>query len=403
MESPHPPMDDLPEILVGTPDELARLCGKLAALPRFGLDTEFVGEETYHPRLCLVQIATDEGLYLVDPLAIPTLDAFWKIVADPAKQVIVHAGREEVRLCHLWCGQPPGRIFDLQIAAGLVGCTYPMGHGSLVGQLLRKTLAKGETLTEWRTRPLTKAQIRYAFDDVRYLLALWKKLSDKLQKLGRETWAEEEFAKMTASATPEEPGLAPGTDKWRKLRGAGSLDRRHLAGLRELYEWREGLAAQLNRPARAVVRDDLLVEIARRNPKNDRDLSTVRGIQKRFIPQMLDAIERARALPMDQCPEPFDRGQDPPQLTLIANVLNAVLADYCIRSEMAPNLAATSTEVKEIIRARMQGEVLPEESMLTRGWRAEFVLPTLLEFLDGRRGLKIENVRSETPFGYDPE
>src|SRR5207244_5555920 len=98
------------------------------------------------------------------------LDAFWDVVVDPAHVVIVHAGREEVRLCHLWSGRTPGNLFDLQIAAGLVGHAYPLGHGAIVAQLLRKSLAKGETLTEWRTRPLNAAQIRYAFDDVRYLL-----------------------------------------------------------------------------------------------------------------------------------------------------------------------------------------------------------------------------------------
>src|SRR5207302_1674999 len=145
---------DLPEQIVSTPQELATCCEYLATCRQFGFDTEFVGEDTYHPRLCLVQVATPERLLLIDPLSTGPLDAFWKLIVDPSRQVVVHAGREEVRLCKFWAGQPPGNLFDLQLAAGLVGFQYPIGHGPLVSQLLRIQIAKGETLTEWRERPL---------------------------------------------------------------------------------------------------------------------------------------------------------------------------------------------------------------------------------------------------------
>src|SRR5208282_4568411 len=140
------------EQIITQPEDLAACCAYLAECPAFGFDTEFVGEDTYHPRLCLVQVATPERLILIDPLAAGPLDAFWKIVVDPAHLVVVHAGREEVRLCRLWTGQAPGNLFDLQIAAGLVGMVYPLGHGTLVSQVLGVQLAKGETLTEWRDR-----------------------------------------------------------------------------------------------------------------------------------------------------------------------------------------------------------------------------------------------------------
>src|SRR5215471_5878717 len=158
------------ELLVTQPEELAPCCDYLASCRRFGFDTEFVGEDTYHPRLCLVQLATADRLILIDPMTVGPLDAFWKLVVDPANQVIVHGGREEVRLCRLWGGQTPGNLFDLQIAAGLVGLAYPLGHGTLVHQVLGVQLSKADTLTEWRDRPLTRSQVRYAFDDVRHLL-----------------------------------------------------------------------------------------------------------------------------------------------------------------------------------------------------------------------------------------
>src|SRR5690349_10252989 len=239
-------MPEVPEAIVTTAEELEACCEHLAACRRFGFDTEFVGENTYHPHLCLVQVATAERLYLIDPLAAGPLDAFWRLVVDPQNLVVVHAGREEVRLCRLWSGQNPGNLFDLQIAAGLAGCPYPLSHAALVSQLLRVQLAKGETLTEWRTRPLTRSQIRYAFDDVRYLLPLWEVLAARLEKSQRLSWAREEFERLAANVSPEEPVVA----KWRKLRGLGSLDRRRLAMVRELYAWREEMAARTNRPAR---------------------------------------------------------------------------------------------------------------------------------------------------------
>src|SRR5258708_7939259 len=198
---------DLPEQIVATAQDLSECCAYLETCSEFGFDTEFVGEETYHPRLCLVQVATAERLILIDPLTSGPLDAFWKLVVDPGRLVIVHAGREEVRLCRLWTGHVPGNLFDLQIAAGLAGLAYPLGHAALVSQALGVQIAKGETLTEWRERPLTPQQIRYAFDDVRYLLPLWRRLRDRLQERGREGWAREEFTRLAASAAPDEPAL----------------------------------------------------------------------------------------------------------------------------------------------------------------------------------------------------
>jgi ribonuclease D len=394
----------LKEHVITQPHELTACCQHLAERRRFGFDTEFVGEDSYHPRLCLVQVATDDALFLIDPFTAGPLDAFWNVVTDPANLVIVHAGREEVRLCHLWSGRTPANLFDLQIAAGLTGLAYPLGHGNLVNQVLGVRLSKGETLTEWRSRPLTRAQIRYAFDDVRYLLPVWARLSAQLEALGREGWAREEFARLAANSTPDEAGVLSGAEKWRKLRGLGSLDRRRLAIVRELYAWREESAARTNRPPRVIVRDDLLIEIARRNPVKARDLHPVRGLPKRDLQAIVQVVERARGLPLEQCPTVAEREQDPPQVGLVVSVLMAALGDFAARERLAANLAATTQDVKLLVRARLQGEPAPPESLLTHGWRAAHVLPHLQAVLDGRRSLRIHDVRAEAPFAYaDPE
>lgn len=390
----------LKEHVITEPHELTACCQHLAERRRFGFDTEFVGEDSYHPRLCLVQVATDDALFLIDPLTVGPLDAFWNVVTDPANLVIVHAGREEVRLCHLWSGRTPGNLFDLQIAAGLTGLTYPLGHGNLVNQVLGIRLAKGETLTEWRSRPLTKAQIRYAFDDVRYLLPVWGRLSAKLEKLGRTEWAREEFARLAANATPDENGVLSAAEKWRKLRGLGSLDRRRLAVVRELYGWREEMAARTNRPPRVIVRDDLLVEIARRNPTKARDLQPVRGLPKRDLEAIVQVVERARALPLDMCPPIAEREQDLPQVGLVVTVLMAALGDFCARAHLAPNLTAATQDVKLLVRARLQGDPLPHDSLLTHGWRAAHILPHLEALLEGRRSLRVRDLHADAPFDY---
>jgi ribonuclease D len=376
---------------------LAPCCEYLASCRRFGFDTEFVGEDTYHPRLCLVQVATAERLILIDPLTAGPLDDFWKLVVDPANLVVVHAGREEVRLCRLWTGQKPGNLFDLQIAAGLAGLAYPLGHGTLVNQVLRVQLAKAETLTEWRERPLTREQIRYAFDDVRYLLPLWEHLSARLTQWQRQDWAREEFARLAANAAPDEPL----TERWRKLRGLGSLDRRRLAIVRALYNWREEKAGKTNRPARSIIRDDLIIEIAKRNPTRDRDLSVIRGLPRRDLGEILQIVDEARVLPFDECPVPAERDQDPPQVALVTNVLLAVLGDLSARLHLAPNFVATNTDVKLLVRARFANQPPPDESLLTRGWRAEHILPELLAVLEGKRSLRIANVKAEAPFRFD--
>src|SRR5262249_52897795 len=247
-------MPDVKEEVISTPEQLTRCCEYLATQKVLGFDTEFVGEDTYHPRLCLVQVACAERLYLIDPFTAGPLDSFWKLLHDPERTSVVHAGREEVRLCRLLSAQAPANLFDLQLAAGLVGMTYPMGHGGLVNELLSVRLSKGETLTEWRRRPLTPEQVRYAFDDVRYLLRLYDKLHAKLKKLDRLGWLREECSRLE---TASEPDTMAADERWRKLKGVGSLDRKKLAVVRALFEWREARAEELNRPARTVVRDDL--------------------------------------------------------------------------------------------------------------------------------------------------
>ena len=344
-------MKSLPEYIVVDPAGVRACCDDVAASDQVGFDTEFVGEDTYIPHLCLVQVATPTALYVLDPFDCGPLDDFWNLIADPNRLVVVHAGREEVRICNGAIGRPPGNLFDVQIAAGLVGLGYPLGYGPLVQSVLRKKLTKGATLTDWRRRPLSQEQIRYAYDDVRDLLALWKRIDAKLAKLDRSAWAKEEFGNFVRKSMLE--GVE--VERWRKLKGVSNLDSKRLAILRELYHLREEIASKRNRPARSVLRDDLLVEIAKRNPKDVNELSALRGLGRADVHAIVEAVERARVLPSADWPEESERDCDTHAVQLVSSLLSVVLSDWCGRQELTTPLVATSSDIRHSYGHKRRG------------------------------------------------
>ncbi|HXD85080.1 MAG TPA: HRDC domain-containing protein [Urbifossiella sp.] len=386
----------LPEQIVAQPEHLAPCLDCLAAAALIGFDTEFVGEDAYRPELCLVQIATEEALFVIDPFSCGPLDRFWKTLTDPEKVVVVHAGREDIRICNFAIGAAPA-IFDVQLAAGLLGYSYPIGYAGLVQDLLGNRMSKGETLTDWRRRPLQPAQLRYAFDDVRYLLPAWKQLTDRLSKHQRLTWAEEEFAAFVRKAVADEAT----TERWRKVKGIGGLDRRQLAIVRAVFGWRDAFAQRVNRPPRMLLRDDLIVEIARRAPKTVDDLQLLRGLPRGEPDAILEAVRHAKQMSAAELPELESRDNDPTQVLLLASLLGVVLSDLCSRKRVASNLVASGQDLKAVVRAMTSGQSLPDLP-LTRGWRAANILPELLAVLDGSHAIRVVKPNSPAPFSYLP-
>ncbi len=381
------------EVIVADPPALGRCLEQLHHCPVIGLDTEFVGEDSYYPDLCLIQIATPNHLYLIDPLQLDDLQSFWSSLMTPERQVIVHAGREEIRVCQRHGGAVPKQLIDVQLAAGLLGLGYPLSHGALLQQVLQVRLSKGETLTDWRRRPLSSAQLRYAFDDVRYLLPLWQNLANRLEERLRLNWLTEEVATLTRQALAE----TSTTEKWRKLRGVGSLDRRRLAIVRRLFEWREQEAGRINRPVRGVLRDDLIVEIAKRNPTREDDLRSLRGLGDLDARRLVEQVRLARELPVEQCPSPQEREWDTPQIGLVSSFLSAVLVDWCSRNELTATLVASGQDLRGLVRATALNEPLSEQSPLMRGWRRQHVLPELQAVLEGRRWIRVQDLRRDFP------
>jgi ribonuclease D len=389
------------ESLVATPAQLRELVAQVRSSGRFGFDTEFVSEETFEPVLCLIQVATADRLAVIDPQLVGDLGPFWELVHDPSLEVVMHAAGEDMRICLLRTGSLPGRVFDVQIAAGLVGYSYPLSLVNLVSQVLRITLPGSETRTDWRRRPLSHAQLRYALDDVRYLLELADYLESELRRLGRESWANEEFSAFL-DAVEDRADL----ERWRRLSGLHQLNRRGLETARQLSEWREDEARRQNRPMRQILKDDLLVAIARRQPTNRRDLEALRDFNRPGLMNksqaILAVVERARAMPEGRLPELAVRPDDRPGASTVASLLSAALAQLCTQHRIAGSLVGNVSDLKQLIRWYLDGRPDQARPALLRGWRDALCGELLVEVLEGRRSFRVVDPASEFPVILEP-
>jgi ribonuclease D len=389
------------EPLISTPTELQELVDHVRGAGRFAFDTEFVSEDTFEPVLCLIQVATRDRLAVVDPLKVGDLKPFWDAVIDPSLEVVMHAAGEDLRICRMKAGVVPQRVFDVQIAAGLVGFGYPLSLGNLVYQALKISLLGGETRTDWRRRPLSDAQLRYALEDVRHLLDLADKLEADLKRLGRLEWAEDEFDSFLDGIENRSE-----EERWRKLSGLHMLNRRGLETARRLSEWRVEDARKTNRPLRSVLRDDLLVAIAKRQPANRRDLEALRDFNRPNLlaraNEILGVISTAQEVPAEALPEPAERHDDLPGMAMVVSLLSATLSQAAAQGKVAVGLAGGSSDLKELVRWYLDGQVAEQAPELLQGWRREVCGTTLLDVLSGRRALRIVDPQAEVPVALDP-
>ena len=367
----------------------AETCDHLAGVDRFAFDAEFVGEDNYNPQVCLVQVASQQHIWLIDPLGGLEIGRFWELVADQRIETVVHAGLEDLALSYEHTGQPPGNVFDIQIAAGLVGVDYPLSLQRLARFAVGARLHKSQTLTDWRKRPLTPRQIQYAVEDVGYMLPIHAVLRRRLEAAGRTEWGREEFARFTDAGTyrHEERDLLS------KVRGLGSLRPKVLAVARELAVEREELARQHNRPTRALLKDHLLVTIAKHGWTRPEDMMALRGFTLRgqALRRMTAAVQRGLETPPDRCPKPKVPDQDTPHETALCKLISAVLYDHCQTHQIAFPLVCTSKDIRAAVLAhtRSPGSVPPRA--LQRGWRKGEVGGLIDEILSGRRSIRVLN------------
>jgi len=386
---------------ITTDEQLRQYCDKLARAKRISFDTEFVSEHTYRPVLCLIQVDADDELGVIDPITISDVTPFWEVVATPGHETIVHAGRGEVEFCMTAIGRPPAQLFDVQLAAALAGAEYPAGLGTLLAKFLGTTPSKHETRTDWRRRPLSKRQVEYALNDVRYLPALRDKLHDILQQRGRLDWMAEEMA--TAVEVIQK---AMSHDRWRRVSGNAGIDARGLAIIRELFHWRDAEARRRDQPARRVLRDDLIVELARRGSADPARIRAVRGMERGDLLRRLDdlaaAIQRGLDLPEAECPPRVVREQTP-ELSVLGQFLFAALGSICREVQLAPNLVGTPGDIREwiVYRTASNRSKSGGAPQLARGWRSQFVGRLFDDLLAGKLSVHVGEPKSDHPLVFE--
>jgi ribonuclease D len=362
--------------------ELEAHCRRWRSAGRFAFDTEFIRDETYDAELCLVQVSDGREVVLIDPLADLDVAPFWELVCDPDVLTIVHAGKEDFEVCLRHTGRAPRRVFDVQIAAGFVGLGYPISLTRLVQQVLHRRLVKGQTLTDWQRRPLTEQQLRYAVEDVAHLPPICDRLSAEIERRGRSAWAREEFERFE-SADFYQRAVSERIDRFK---GASRLDRLGLAVLERLVAWRDAWAQERNRPPRAMMRDDVVLEIARRRPSNGSDLEVMRGFPQsrnpKIIRQILDIIAEARRIPPGDLPEAPAASIEAPMTRVALDLLSAVARAICHEESLSVELVGSSQRLRELLD-HTSGQA-GETPALLQGWRAEFIGRRLCDLLEGR-------------------
>jgi ribonuclease D len=388
--------------LVTTESQLGALVDRLAAHSHVAFDTEFVSEHTYRSQLCLIQVAAPDTLAVIDTLKVQDLDPFWRLLTEPGRTTVVHAGREEMGFILQAIKARPSSLFDVQVAAGLVDHDYPAGYASIVRRFLNLPTNKGETRTDWRQRPLTPAQLEYALDDVRHLEKLWRKLEDKLTSSGRTAWMQDEMQSWQDEV--EESFIRK---RWRRVSGLSGLSRRELAMARELWHWRDSVAESRDMPPKRVLRDDLLVELCKRKSADERQISAIRGMQRSDLRHILrglsEAIQRGLDLPEEECPGGEKHRAPPPQLAVLGQFLATAVAGVCRQMHLAPALVGTSSDMRDLLAYKLgywdsDDERVP---LLASGWRADVVGSLVDDLLSGKASLRIGDVRSNDPLVID--
>jgi ribonuclease D len=388
-------MENLPVHYVDSSTKLQALISELSSHEIAGLDTEFISEGHYEPALCLIQVSTESGIWNVDPLSIPTLDQFWSVLLEGDRELVTVAARQEIRFCAKGAGRAPARVFDLQIAAGLIGYGYPLSHTNLVLRTLGQKVHGGESFTDWHRRPLTPLQLKYAADDVRYLIEMRNRLVRRAEQMNRLPWVHDECQHLTQDVMQEQ-------EKWR-VSGSARLSRRQLAVLHEVWHWRDRVAQQMNIPAARALSDSMLVEVARRSPVSVEDLFAIRGMDKRLLrgaeQEIVKAVKTAQAIPEHSLPS-NERRDDPQQVAVLAKLLSVAANGLAAEHEVDPALLATTADLQELVRWYLEQDGTPKPALL-QGWRASIVAEPLLGFLQGDRCMRVGNVKRANPLVFD--
>ncbi len=364
---------------IDQPDELADRIASWTGIETLALDTEFIRERTWWPRLALVQVAVpgDDAL-LVDPTVPGVSDVLRPLIADPAIVKIMHSAGEDVQALRHGCDALPAPLFDTQIAAALCGIGAGLGYQRLIETLLGIALPKSETRSDWLQRPLTSAQRAYAADDVAHLHALHAILREKLRERGRESWLAEDCTRLIENAADDTPDPYPHL----ALRGAQYLDANAQALLCRLLRWREAQARANDRPKGWILDNELAVALARRPPTDTRAFHAFLDSQpkapRKLRGELRDELARPLATQEREVPLAPAPAANAAQKQALRAMQDAVAAET-VRLALADGVLAS----RRTLEALLDGKEWPAS---LQGWRQPILEPVLRPLLERSRG-----------------
>ena len=369
--------------LITTTDDLAAFCKPLAATEFIAVDTEFMRERTYWPKLCLAQVAGPDDAAAIDALAegidLAPLD---ELMANAKVLKVFHAARQDLEIFYLRMNKVPQPLFDTQIAAMVCGHGEAASYESLATKLAKAKIDKSSRFTDWSRRPLSERQISYALSDVTHLRVVYEKLRRQLEKSGRLSWITEEVAVLNDPATYR----ADPEQAWRRLKPRGASPRL-LGTLKEVAAWRERTAQRIDIPRQRLLRDEQLLEIASHAPKTTEDLAMTRGLGRGFAEgwqgrELMEAIERARLVPDAELPS---RDKPPEQLrapSAVVDLLRTLLRLKAEQAGVAGRLVASADELDRLAAGRRDIAAL-------KGWRREVFGGDAVDLIEGRLALSL--------------
>lgn len=370
--------------ITSTPD-LAELCRRLAAADFVAVDTEFLREQTYWPKLCLVQVAGPDAEAIIDPLA-PGIDLapFWALMTDTKVVKVFHAARQDIEIVHTETKRVPEPVFDTQVAAMVCGFGESVSYVNLVKKVTGQELDKSSRFTDWSRRPLSAKQLTYALADVTHLREIYRFLKVELEKSGRASWLDEEMATLIDPKTYEtDPEQA-----WRRLK-LRVRNRKSLAVMMELAAWRDRIAQTQDVPRARVLRDEALYDIANHAPTEPDQLGELRTLSEGFsrssrAKEIVEAVKRGLARDLKTVPQ-LKQGQPlSAEATATVELLKVLLKAAAARHGVAPRLIADSEDLE-----RIAAEDMPDVPALS-GWRRSLFGETALRLKRGEIALAIE-------------
>lgn len=374
--------------------QFSSLCKQLKGTATLAVDTEFVGEYSYYPKLALIQIAAEGEVWIIDPLAIKDLGDLGRILSNEKTTVIVHNGETDLAILDRACKAKAPNLFDTQIAAAFLGMAEQIGLLTLVGRTVGKKLGKGQQVTDWLKRPLTDEQLTYAAADVAYLEAIYKNLFGKLKQSGRLPYFQEELE------IKRQRWLSPvDIDSRFKSTLKSARTKRQLESRRRLLQWRENTATRHDKPRRHVLSDEGVMAVAAQLPKNSMELKSLRLVSdraaKRYGDELIALCEKLSKISEERISQPKQRNQGYSRSRSRIPLVKMAMTALAEEAGIAHGLIARSSEIEELCRAASNSGKRPDLPCM-QGWRGRLVGNKLWRFARGEATLRI-GTRSDGP------